>query len=71
MLKIECCGLTSTQTRQIIEKQFAGQVEPLTDPDMVAARSVKKGDVDFWAPAKPVAADLMPPISWSWVTVTV
>lgn len=48
MLKIECCGLTSTQTKQIIEKQFAGQVEPLTDPDMIAARSVKKGEVDFY-----------------------
>ena len=48
MLKIECCGLTSTQTKQIIDKAFPGQVETLVDPDMIAARLVKKGDVDFY-----------------------
>ena len=27
MLKIECCGLTALQTKQIIEKKFPGLVE--------------------------------------------
>lgn len=48
MIKIECCGLTATQTKQIIDKQFAGRVETLTDPDMIAARKVKSGEVDFY-----------------------
>ena len=48
MLKIECCGLTSTQTKQIIDKQFPGQVEALADADMIAARLVKKGEVDYY-----------------------
>jgi len=48
MLKIECCGLTSTQTKQIIERMFPGQVEALADSDMIAARKVKKGEVDFY-----------------------
>ena len=48
MLKIECCGLTATQTKQIIEKQFADKVEPLTGPDMVSARKVKNGESDFY-----------------------
>ena len=48
MLKIECCGLTATQTKQIIEKNFAGQVEPLTGPDTVAARRVKNGESDYY-----------------------
>ncbi len=48
MLKLECCGLTATQTKQIIEKKFAGQVEALADPDMIAAKKVKKGEVDYY-----------------------
>ena len=48
MLKIECCGLSATQTKQIIEKNFAGQVEPLAGPDMVAARRVKSGETDYY-----------------------
>ena len=47
-MKIECCGLTSTQTKQIIDKEFAGKVETLTDPDMVAARKVKANEVDYY-----------------------
>lgn len=48
MLKIECCGLTSTQTKQIIDKQFAGKVEAVADADMIAARKVKKGEIDYY-----------------------
>ena len=48
MLKIECCGLTALQTKQIIEKKFPGLVEASLDPDMIAARKVKSGDVDFY-----------------------
>lgn len=48
MLKIECCGLTSTQTKQLIEQNFAESVEALTDADMIAARKVKSGDVDYY-----------------------
>ena len=48
MLKIECCGLTALQTKQIIEKKFPGLVETSLDPDMIAARKVKSGDVDFY-----------------------
>lgn len=48
MLKIECCGLTSTQTKQIIDRMFADKVHTLVDPDMVAARLVKKGEVDYY-----------------------
>lgn len=48
MLKIECCGLTSTQTKQIIDKMFPGQVETFVDSDMIAARKVKKGEIDFY-----------------------
>lgn len=48
MLKIECCGLTSTKTKQIIEKKFPGIVETHTDPDMIAARKVKNGEVDYY-----------------------
>lgn len=48
MLKIECCGLTSTQTKQIIDKLFPDQVETLTDSDMNAARKVKAGEVDYY-----------------------
>ena len=47
-MKIECCGLTSTQTKQIIDKEFADKVETLIDPDMVAARKVKAGEVDYY-----------------------
>ena len=45
MLKIECCGLTATQTKQIIDNEHEGVVETLLDPDMVAARKVKAGEV--------------------------
>lgn len=48
MLKIECCGLTATQTKQIIDKEHEGVVETLLDPDMVAARKVKNGEVDYY-----------------------
>ena len=48
MLKIECCGLTATQTKQIIDNQHEGVVETLLDPDMVAARKVKAGEVDYY-----------------------
>ena len=48
MIKIECCGLTSTETKRIIDTQFAGLVETFTDSDMIAARKVKSGDVDFY-----------------------
>ena len=48
MLKIECCGLTSTQTKQIIEKLYGDKVQAFVDPDMVAARKVKNGDIDFY-----------------------
>ena len=47
-MKIECCGLTATQTKQIIDKDFEGKVETLVDPDMVAARKVKAGEVDYY-----------------------
>ena len=45
MLKIECCGLTAAQTKQIIEKNFGDKVEALADPDMVAAKKVKSGEI--------------------------
>ena len=48
MLKIECCGLAATQTKQIIEKNFANKVEATTDSDMVAARKVKMGESDYY-----------------------
>jgi hypothetical protein len=48
MLKIECCGLSATETKNLIEKQFAGQVEVLSDPDSIASRKVKKGEADFY-----------------------
>ncbi len=48
MLKIECCGLSSTETKRIIDEKFKGQVETFTDPDMIAARKVKKGEVDYY-----------------------
>ena len=48
MLKIECCGLTATQTKQIIEKNFPEEVEALADPDMIASRKVKAGDADYY-----------------------
>lgn len=48
MLKIECCGLTAAQTKQIIDKLYPGQVETFADPDMIAARKVKSGEVDFY-----------------------
>lgn len=48
MLKIECCGLSSTETKQILEKEFPGQVEALTDPDSIASRKVKKGEADYY-----------------------
>ena len=48
MLKIECCGLTAAQTKQIIEKNFGDKVEALADPDMVAAQKVKSGEVDYY-----------------------
>ena len=48
MLKIECCGLTATQTKQIIDNEHEGVVETLLDPDMVAARKVKAGEVDYY-----------------------
>ena len=47
-MKIECCGLTATQTKQLIDKEYTGTVETLTDPDMVAARKVKNGEADFY-----------------------
>ncbi len=48
MLKIECCGLTAVQSKKIIEDKFPDKVEVLTDSDMIAARKVKKGEVDFY-----------------------
>jgi len=48
MLKIECCGLTAAETKNIILKDFADSVEPLSDPDMIAARKVKAGEVDYY-----------------------
>ena len=48
MLKIECCGLTAAQTKQIIERDFKDKVEPLAGPDMIAARRVKNGESDFY-----------------------
>lgn len=48
MIKIECCGLTATQTKQIIDAKFAGQVETYTDSDMIAARKVKSGEIDYY-----------------------
>ena len=47
-MKIECCGLTTTQTKQLIDKEFADKVETLTDPDMIAAKKVKSGEVDYY-----------------------
>ena len=48
MLKIECCGLTSTETKHLIEKNFPGEVEAYSDADMIAARKVKSGEMDFY-----------------------
>ena len=48
MIKIECCGLTATQTKDIIDKNFADQVETYTDPDMIAARKVKNKEIDYY-----------------------
>lgn len=48
MLKIECCGLTATQTKQIIDAKFGDKVETFVDPDMIAAKKVKSGDIDFY-----------------------
>ena len=48
MIKIECCGLTATETKQIIDAKFAGKVETFTDSDMIAARKVKNKEVDFY-----------------------
>lgn len=48
MLKIECCGLSAAETKRIIEKKFAGQVEALDDADMIAARRVKRGEADYY-----------------------
>ena len=48
MLKIECCGLTSLQTKQIIEKEFAGKAEAYINPDMIAARHIKNGESDYY-----------------------
>ncbi len=48
MLKIECCGLSSAETKHIIDDNFKGQVEAYTDPDMVAARKVKNGEMDYY-----------------------
>lgn len=48
MLKIECCGLSSTRTKQIIDAKFPGLVETYTDADMIAAKKTKSGDVDFY-----------------------
>ena len=47
-MKIECCGLTATQTKQLIDKEFADKVETLADADMVAARKVKAGEIDYY-----------------------
>ncbi len=48
MLKIESCGLTATQARQLIEKLYPDKVEVLQDADMVAAKKVKSGEVDYF-----------------------
>lgn len=48
MLKIECCGLTATETKNIIARDFADEVTPITGPDMIAARRVKSGESDFY-----------------------
>lgn len=46
-MKIECCGLSSTQIAKIIKEQFP-EVEVFEDPDSIAARKVKKGEVDYY-----------------------
>ena len=46
-MKIECCGLSSKETANIIKQKFP-EVEVLEDPDSIAARKVKKGEVDFY-----------------------
>lgn len=48
MLKIECCGLSSKETCDIIRKKFAGEVEVYDDPDMIAARKVKNNEIDYY-----------------------
>ncbi len=48
MMKLECCGLSSTQTKQIIDAKFGDKVETLVDPDMIAARKVKSGEIDYY-----------------------
>lgn len=48
MLKLEICGLGATQTTNIINTAFAGQVEVLNDPDKVAVRKVKNNEADFY-----------------------
>lgn len=48
MIKFECCGLSSTQTKQIIDAKFKDQTETFVDPDMVAARRVKNGEIDYY-----------------------
>lgn len=48
MLKIECCGLSSTETKRIIDEKFAGKVETFTDADMIAAKKTKAGDIDYY-----------------------
>jgi hypothetical protein len=48
MITIECCGLTSTETKRIIDKMFPDQVQALTDNDMIASRKVKNGQVDYY-----------------------
>lgn len=47
-MKIECCGLTATQTKQLIDNEHEGKIETLVDPDTVAARKVKAGEVDYY-----------------------
>ncbi|NCB33268.1 MAG: DUF2620 family protein [Erysipelotrichia bacterium] len=48
MMKLECCGLSSTQTKQIIDAKFGDKTETLVDPDMIAARKVKNGEIDYY-----------------------
>lgn len=48
MLKVECCGLTALQTKQIIDKKFPDAVNAFLDPDMIAARKVKNKEMDFY-----------------------
>ena len=48
MLKIQVCGLSARESMEVIKNLYPDDVEVFNDPDSIAARKVKNGEMDYY-----------------------